>query len=69
MDQYQRKIDETKKEIADMDEHLNSLNKTLDSIKIEDETAAFEMLKDKLKELGVEGVDSAKDLEELKQKV
>jgi hypothetical protein len=44
-------------------EYIESLKKKLQNLDVGDEKEAFKTLKDELKKLGIEGVDSAEDLE------
>lgn len=80
---YAAAIDKADKEIAEIDdridknnrvintakEQINSLNKKLNQLELTDEKQAFDELKKALKAAGVEGVETATSLDQLKKKV
>jgi peptidoglycan hydrolase CwlO-like protein len=80
---YTAAVDKADKEIAEIDdridknnkvinttkEQINSLNKKLNQLELTDEKHAFDELKMALKAAGVEGVETATSLDQLKEKV
>lgn len=62
-------INGAQQELDEMDSALNKIDGQLAKLNLSDEAKAFQNLKDRLKELGVEGIEDAKDLAALEQAI
>jgi chromosome segregation ATPase len=56
-------------EVETLDSAFKDIDEQLKKLSLKDEEAAFESLKKRLKELGVEGIENAKDLDTLREAI
>ena len=62
-------IEGAQQELEEMDSALGKIDSQLAKLNISDEAKAFQNLKDRLKELGVEGIEEAKDINALRKAI